>query len=128
VVAPSGIGARVVSIAMSYQGYRYVYGGASPSTGFDCRGFTYWVYLKAGRPIPITLAGQYATGARISRASLQPGDLVFFANTYKAGLSHVGIYIGNGRMINAQSESVGVVTASIDSNYWASRFIGGRRP
>lgn len=69
-VAPtiSGLGQRVVSIAMSYLGYRYVYGGASPS-GFDCRGFTYWVYLKAGHPIPITLAGQYATGLWVARSA-----------------------------------------------------------
>ncbi len=124
----SGLGPRVVSIAMSYLGYRYSWAGASPSTGFDCRGFTYWVYLKAGRPIPITLAGQYATGRWVSRSQLQPGDLVFFQNTYKPGLSHSGIYIGGGKMINAQSESTGVVIASIDSSYWGPRFLGGRRP
>ena len=113
---------------MRYLGYRYTWPGASPSTGFDCRGFTYWVYLQAGKRIPLTLSGQYGTGRWVSRSQLQPGDLVFFQNTYKAGLSHAGIYIGNGRMINAQSESAGVAIASIDSTYWRPRFLGGRRP
>ena len=69
----SNLGQRVVTIAMRYLGYRYTAGGISPSTGFDCSGFTYYVYGQAGRPISRSLAGQYGTGRAISRSALQPG-------------------------------------------------------
>ena len=126
--ASSSIGAKVASIALRYVGYRYSWAGTSPSTGFDCSGFTYYVYKVAGRPISRDLAVQYRTGQWVSRSQLQPGDLVFFQNTYKPGLSHSGIYIGGGKMINAQDEDSGVAIASIDSRYWGPRFLGGRRP
>ncbi len=128
--APSGSGGeRVAALAQKYLGYRYLWGGHSPSTGFDCSGFTWYVYKEVGINIPLhDLAGQLNSGPRISRDKLQPGDLVFFQNTYKPGLSHSGIYLGDGRFINAESESVGVQIRSLSDPYWSPRFIGGSRP
>jgi cell wall-associated NlpC family hydrolase len=124
----SSLGQRVVSIALRYVGYRYRYGGISPSTGFDCSGFVYYVYKAAGHPISRDIYAQYRTGVSVSRSSLRPGDLVFFKNTYKAGLSHASIYIGGGRIVHAQSESTGVTTTSLSTSYWSSRYLGARRP
>lgn len=120
-------GSEIVSIAYRYLGYRYVYGGSSPY-GFDCSGFTSYVYRRAGIWIGRTAAAQYYSGVHISRANLQPGDLVFFANTYQRGISHVGIYIGYGKFINAANESTGVVISNLNSSYWAYHYFGATRP
>ncbi len=127
--APAGdIGNRIAAIAQKYLGYRYVWGGSSPS-GFDCSGFTWYVYQQVGIHIPNhDLWGQLNAGPRISRDQLQPGDLVFFQNTYMPGLSHSGIYLGGGRFINAETESVGVQIRSLSDPYWSPRFVGGSRP
>jgi cell wall-associated NlpC family hydrolase len=73
------------------------------------------------------LALQAQTGRPVERSALQPGDLVFFQDTYKPGLSHVGVYVGDGAFVNAQNEQTGVVRASLDATYWESRFYGARR-
>ncbi len=122
-------GARIAAIAQQYLGYRYLWGGHSPSSGFDCSGFTWYVYKEAGINIPMhDLAGQLNAGPRISRENLLPGDLVFFQNTYKPGLSHSGLYIGGGRFINAETEAVGVQIRSLSDPYWAPRYVGASRP
>lgn len=120
-------GARIVSIAYNYVGYRYVYGGSSPR-GFDCSGFTSYVYRSVGISLGRSASAQYYSGTHVSRANLQPGDLVFFANTYKPGISHVGIYVGNGRFINAANESTGVTVSNLNSSYWSSHYFGATRP
>jgi cell wall-associated NlpC family hydrolase len=74
------------------------------------------------------LWGQLQAGPRISRENLQPGDLVFFQNTYRAGISHSGIYIGGGRFINAEDYGKGVKVASMGDSYWAARYFGASRP
>jgi cell wall-associated NlpC family hydrolase len=126
--ASSSLGQQAVDIAMKYVGYRYRYGGTSPS-GFDCSGFVYFVYHKTlGIPVTHDMYTQTATGTRVSKANLQPGDMVFFQNTYKYGLSHAGIYIGNGKFIHAENESTGVVISSLSNSYWASRWYGATRP
>ena len=89
------LGERAVMIAAKELGVPYRYGGSSPS-GFDCSGFTSWVYGKLGVSLPHNAAAQYAYGTAVDRAHLKPGDLLFFH-----GLGHVGLYIGNGRMIHA---------------------------
>jgi cell wall-associated NlpC family hydrolase len=122
-----GRGSSIVSIAYKYLGYRYVYGGSSPR-GFDCSGFTHYVYQSAGISIGRTAAAQYHSGPHVSRANLQPGDLVFFANTYQRGISHAGIYVGNGKFINAANESTGVTVSSLNSGYWSSHYYGATRP
>ena len=128
--APAGgKGDQIVTIAQQYLGYRYVWGGTSPSTGFDCSGFVWYVYKQAGVSIPrAPLESQLGAGPRISMDKLQPGDLVFWQNTYKAGLSHVGIYLGGGRFINAESEAVGVQIRSLSDPFWAARYVGASRP
>src|SRR5581483_3496054 len=88
--------ARVVRFARRLLGVRYVYGGTSPRTGFDCSGFTRFVYAHFGIDLPHFSGAQFDLGHRVSRAGLRPGDLVFFD-----GLGHVGIYIGHDRFIHA---------------------------
>ncbi len=122
-------GDRIAAIAQQYLGYRYVWGGTSPAGGFDCSGFAWYVYKEAGMPIPrAPLQSQLGAGARVSRSQLLPGDLVFWQNTYEAGLSHVGIYLGGGRFISAESESVGIQIRSLNDPFWSSRFYGASRP
>lgn len=118
----------LVGIASKFLGQAYVWGGHWPG-GFDCTGFTWYVYRQAGRPIPQhDLWGQIQAGPRVSRNNLQAGDLVFFVNTYMPGLSHVGIYIGGARFIHAGSERTGVTVSSLNDAYWAPRYYGASRP
>lgn len=126
--AAGSTGDRITAIAQQYVGYRYVWGGHSPS-GFDCSGYTWYIYKQAGVGIPVhDLWGQLNAGPRVSWDQLQPGDLVFWQNTYKAGLSHSGIYLGGGRFINAETEAVGVQIRSMNDPYWRARFYGASRP
>ncbi len=88
--------ARVVKVALRQRGVPYHWGGTSPRTGFDCSGFTRWVYAHVGVSLPHSSYGQFGMGRRVSIGSLRPGDLLFFY-----GLGHVGIYLGHGRYIDA---------------------------
>jgi len=125
--AASGHGPAMVNIAMRYLGYPYAWGGASPS-GFDCSGFTAYVAnLAFGAKLSHVVTGQIGAGTAVGSKDLQPGDLVFFANTYQPGLSHVGIYIGGGQMISAGSERTGVVISNIWDSYWGPKYYGARR-
>jgi cell wall-associated NlpC family hydrolase/uncharacterized protein YraI len=126
--AASSHGQAMVSIAMRYLGYPYAWGGASPS-GFDCSGFTSYVAnLAFGASLSHVVTGQIGVGTAVGSKDLQPGDLVFFVNTYQPGLSHVGIYIGGGQMISAASERTGVVISNIWDSYWGPKYYGARRP
>lgn len=120
----SGNGAAVVAKAKSFIGYNYVYGGASPSTGFDCSGFTSYIYKQFGVSLNRTAAGQYSNGTAVSRANLQPGDLVMFG---KSGINHVGIYAGGGMIVHAANKSRGVTTDTINSGYYNNNYVGARR-
>jgi cell wall-associated NlpC family hydrolase len=126
IVTGGGNGSSVVSAAMRHLGARYVFGGTSPS-GFDCSGFVWYVHKAMGRPVSRGLWGQLNGGPRIALSALQPGDTVFFANTYMPGLSHAGIYIGGGRFIHASDESSGVKISSLSDSYWGPRYIGASR-
>jgi cell wall-associated NlpC family hydrolase len=124
---PSGGGAPpppsnggVVAIAMRYLGVPYVWGGASPA-GFDCSGFTMYVYAQVGVSLPHNAAAQFGYGTPVSRSQLAPGDLVFFD-----GLGHVGIYVGGGSFIHAPHTG-DVVKISSLTGWYASTFVGGRR-
>lgn len=117
--------ANVVSTALKYIGVPYVWGGSS-AAGFDCSGFTQYVFKQYGYYLNRTAASQYSNGVAVSRANLLPGDLVFFERTYATnGISHVGIYIGNNQFIHAGNS--GVAIASLNENYYASRYCGACR-
>jgi cell wall-associated NlpC family hydrolase len=123
----SSTGNSLVNYAMRYVGYPYRSATHGPSS-FDCSGFTYWVVKNViGSNIGTGLWTQVSAGSSVSRGSLQPGDLVFFQNTYKAGLSHVGIYIGNDQFVHAENENTGVRVSSLSSTYYSSRWYGAVR-
>ena len=113
----------VIATAKSFIGVPYATAGASPS-GFDCSGYTQYVMSKNGISIPRTAATQFTKGTSINRSNLQAGDFVFF-ETYKAGASHVGFYIGNNNFIHASSS--GVMISSLSNSYWSPRYVGARR-
>jgi len=115
-------GDAIVRTAMAYVGTPYVWGGASPS-GFDCSGFVQYVYSQNGIRVPRTADVQFAAGRRVPSTAPQPGDLVFF-QTYDYGASHVGIYLGEGRFVNAIGHDVHVAT--FDSPYFRGRYLGAR--
>lgn len=122
-VPSSGNGSSVVATANQYIGSKYVYGGTTPS-GFDCSGFTSYVYKKYGVNLNRTAAGQYSNGVAVSKSELQPGDLVMFG---KSGINHVGIYVGGGKMVHAANSSRGVTTDTINSGYYGTNYVGARR-
>ena len=127
----SSSGSAIVDTAKSYLGVRYVYGGASPS-GFDCSGFTMYVYQQYGYSLPHSATSQWQSGLGTqvwSIGALQPGDLVFFndpsRNAGKA-CSHAGIYTGDGQFIHSSSSrSGGVIVSSLTSGYYNTYFVGG---
>lgn len=93
----------IMDEALKYEGWKYVYGGASPTTSFDCSGLTQWTYGKAGIVLPRTAQQQYDVTQHIPLSEAKAGDLVFFHSTYDAGdyITHIGIYLGNNRMFHA---------------------------
>jgi len=120
-------GRKVVRVAQKYKGAKYKWGGASPK-GFDCSGFTWYVYKKAvDMDISRGVEEQWRSGRSVARGKLQPGDLVFFKNTFERGLSHVGIYIRRDKFIHAENENAGVVISSLKSEYYSKHFAGARR-
>ena len=122
---PNLPGARygnVVAIALQYLGVPYVWGGSSPSTGFDCSGFTAYVYAQVGVSLPHHAASQYGMGTPVPYAQLAPGDLVFFS-----GLGHVGIYIGGGQYVHAPQTGDVVKISSVSERYASGSYVGARR-
>nr|WP_300002548.1 peptidoglycan-binding protein [Tissierella sp.] len=117
---------NIINTAKKFIGGRYVYGGSSPS-GFDCSGFTQYVYSQMGINIPRATGSQASAGTRVSKSDLEPGDLLIFSNTYKAGPSHAGVYLGNGQFIHAANPSKGIRLDSINSGYYNGKFSYGRR-
>ena len=116
---------QIVDNAKKLLGTPDVWGGSTPK-GFDCSGFVQYVMNLSGISLPRTTTEQYKVGTYVVKSSLQPGDLVFLQNTYRSGISHVGIYIGDGKMIHASS-SKGVVTSSLSSSYYTQHYYGARR-
>jgi peptidoglycan endopeptidase LytE len=114
--------AGVVSAAMALRGIPYKFGGTTTS-GFDCSGFTQYVFKKAGKSLSRTTLSQFAETSAVS--SPQAGDLIFFANTYRAGISHVGIYIGNGQWIHSGGKKAEVL--SVNAPYWGDKIHSYRR-
>ena len=120
----SASGSSIINTAMNYLGVPYVWGGSTPS-GFDCSGFVQYVFKKNGVSLPRTAASQSGVGTSVSRSNLQPGDLVFFSNG--GGISHVGIYIGNGNMVHAPHTGDVVKVTSINSSYYISHYAGAKK-
>lgn len=119
--------AAIASFAASFVGAKYVYGGTSPTTGWDCSGFTQYVYKHFEIDIPRTSEQQWSASQHISQADLAPGDLVFaqFPGD-NASPGHVGIYLGNGKVISAQDPTAGTGISSLSS--WGSAIVGYGRP
>lgn len=118
--------AGMVERALSWLGVRYRFGGQDEKRGFDCAGLVRRAF-SAVVDLPRTAAAQFRHGCIVERGELQPGDLVFFRNTYKRGISHVGIYIGDGQFVHAASRRRAVRIDRLDSPYFDKRFAGGRR-
>ena len=119
-------GAEVAELAEQYVGSRYRWGGTSPA-GFDCTGFVLFVYSQFGINMPHNEAGQLASGERVSTDAIEPGDVLVFANTYRRGLSHTGIYLGEGRFVHAADEAHGVTVSNLWDGYWSPRLVGATR-
>lgn len=122
-----GIRSTAADVAVQYVDYPYAWGGASPATGFDCSGFVYFVFKTMGTTVPRDYWGMMSLGTPVARDQLLPGDLVFFVNTYTTGLSHVGIYVGNGDFVHAIDERRGVQISSLWTSYYIPRFYAARR-
>ncbi|KUF35476.1 peptidoglycan-binding protein [Lysinibacillus sp. F5] len=122
IVMGSGAGTAssgdAISTAKQFLGRPYVWGGSNPSTGFDCSGLVQWSYKQAGVSLPRTASQQYLATQRISASEARVGDLVFFS--YGSGVAHVGIYLGNNTMIDAQNN--GIVIESLD--WWNQYLVG----
>lgn len=123
-VGNSSIRSGVTNMAASFLGHRYVYGGSTPSSGFDCSGFVQYIMRQHGISMNRTSASQGTQGTKISKSDLRPGDLLFFG---ASRITHVGIYVGDGMMIHASNPTRGVVKDSINSNYYTRNFISARR-
>ena len=113
---------HVVGIALQYLGIPYVWGGASPSQGFDCSGLVMFVYAQIGISLPHHAASMWSYGSYVPRDQLEPGDLVFFN-----GLSHMGIYIGGGQFVHAPHTGDVVKISSIHDSWYASTWYGAKR-
>ncbi|CAN5565498.1 hypothetical protein BH23CHL5_BH23CHL5_00850 [soil metagenome] len=123
----TAVGNAIVSYAMQYVGYPYVWATAGPSS-FDCSGFTYWVVKNVvGKDIGRGLFTQVGAGRAVGRSELIPGDFLYFQNTYTAGLSHSGIYIGNNQFVHAENPTTGVRVSDLNSTYYSTRWYGAVR-
>lgn len=119
---------KVISTAKSLVGTPYVWGGESPREGgFDCSGFTQYVFKQVGYSLNRTSTDQARNGIYVSRANIQPGDLIFYSFKANGVIDHVGIYIGNGQMINSPKPGDSVKIVNVGTSYWRSRFVTARR-
>lgn len=117
---------RVADFAMTLRDIRYRRAGRDPSTGFDCSGFTHYVYNKTyGLDLPYDAPSQFHSGDKVGREDLKVGDLVFFG--VRNRITHVGIYMGNGEFIHSPSPGKRVRVDELASTYWAKRYVGARR-
>lgn len=118
-------GREIADYALQFVGYNYTWGGASPSTGFDCSGLMYYVYKQFGYTLNRVAADQALNGVHVEPSDLQPGDLLCF---YSGGsyIGHVGMYIGNNMFVHAANSATGVITSEL-SGYYATRGFEARR-
>ncbi len=125
--AATSAGQAIADFALQFQGYPYVWAGNTPA-GFDCSGFTQYVILNTlGIDITHSTELQMGYGAPVNWGAWQPGDLIYFAGTYAPGITHTGVYIGDGLMIHAENPGTGVVISDITSGYYANHYYGAIR-
>jgi cell wall-associated NlpC family hydrolase len=118
---------KIIDDSYNYIGIPYDWGGTSPSTGFDCSGFVYYMFKTHGVPMNRMSSAQlYELGTWVNRSALRPGDLVFFSVNRDGTISHVGFYLGGNRFISA-TRSAGIFVQSLDSSYWGPRYMGAKR-
>lgn len=120
----NGSASQIINYAETFLGTPYVWGGNSPNPGFDCSSLVQYSFAHFGINLPRVTWDQFNQGSPVSKGDLKAGDLVFFS-TYAPGPSHVGIYMGNGMMID--DENSGVMYSNINNSYYANKFVGGRR-
>ena len=125
-VVQVSLGDQIVAKAKTCLGVPYVWNGTSMK-GFDCSGLVYYVLKSLGYSPNRSSVDQYKMGSYVSKSKLQPGDLVFFAGTYKSGISHVGIYIGDGQFIHSPHSGDVVKISDLNSNYYREHYYGARR-
>ena len=113
---------RAVKIALGVVGTPYRWGGESPATGFDCSGLVRWAYGRVGVDLPHSSYALYGEGRRVSEANMEPGDILFFE-----GLGHVGLYLGNGRMVHSPETGRNVEVVRLTRTSYGTRLIGVRR-
>jgi murein DD-endopeptidase len=118
--------ASLIQTARGQLGVPYCPGGSSPLTGFDCSGFTHWVFMQHGISLPRLSYDQYQLGRQVKVSKLRRGDLVFF-EIEKKGASHVGIYVDHGWFIHSSSTGGGVREEDLNQKYWQKHFLGARR-
>ncbi|WP_300154897.1 C40 family peptidase [Solidesulfovibrio sp.] len=116
---------RMLRTAHTQLGTRYRSGGCDPNSGFDCSGFTTWVFNRYGIHLPRSSREQYQVGKEVAKSNLRKGDLVFFRS--KRGVNHVGIYLENGKFIHSASNGKTVTISHLDEDYWRTHYAGGRR-
>ena len=123
----STLGEKIVQTAIQFNGYPYVWGGMSPSTGFDCSGLVNYVCKQHGISLHRVAQDIYSNdGVWVDKANLQPGDLLFFGyGPYS--ITHTGIYVGNGQMIHASTSTTGVIYSDVNSGYYTRMFVGAKR-
>ena len=126
VATSSKLGDKMVEIAKSCLGVPYVWGGES-MRGFDCSGLVYYVLKNLGYSPNRTASTQYKMGTYVAKSDLQAGDLVFFAGTSASGISHVGIYVGDGKFIHSPHTGDVVKYSDLSSGYYANHYYGARR-
>lgn len=125
--ANNKFGSGMATQALTYRGMPYISGASSPKRGFDCSGLIYYLLRSRGYNPPRTAAGFASYGESVPRNQLKAGDLVLFANTYKRGISHIGVYTGNNNFVHAANSRSGVKTDSLSSGYYAKKYYGARR-
>ena len=118
----------VTAYAKSFLGTKYVYGGSSPSSGFDCSGFVCYVFNKFGVSLSRSSSGMASNGVFVEKSNLQPGDIILFSGSRGGGIGHVGIYIGNGQFIHSSSgKSMQVKISSLSESSYSRRYVTARR-